>query len=46
MISGLMTVHHNEPENLIDDPEDFASITADYYVDKRATKYKQIQPNL
>ena len=21
--SGLMTVHHNEPENFIDDPEDF-----------------------
>ena len=26
---GLMTVHHNEPENVIGDPEDFSSISAD-----------------
>ena len=42
MNSEVMTVHHNEPEYLIDDPEDFASITADYYVDTRETKYKLI----
>ena len=46
MNSGLMTVHHNYLDNFIDDPEDFSIISAEFYVDKSATKPKQIPPKL
>ena len=42
MNAGIMNVHHNGPENFIDDPEDFTNIVSDSYVDMRATKYKKI----
>ena len=36
MNSGLVSVHHNDPENSIGDPEYFSIIAADSYVDTRA----------
>ena len=29
MNSGIMTIHQNDPENIIDDPEDFDNTAAD-----------------
>ena len=46
MNSGLMTVHHNDPEICIDDPEYFSNIAADTKLDTRAKHYIQIPPKL
>ena len=35
--SGLMNTHNNDPDNFIDDPEYFCSITDDSYVNTKKT---------
>ena len=30
MNSGIMSIHHNDSENIIDKPEDFTNTTAEY----------------
>ena len=44
MNEALMTIHHNDPDKLIDDPEDFSSIISDYYTNMRAPTTKKVPP--
>ena len=46
MNSYLTNVHHNDPENFIDDPEDFSNIVSDSYVDTGATHSIQLPTKL
>ena len=41
-----MTVHNNYPYNFIDNPEDFASISYDSYVNTIDPTSKQVSPRL
>ena len=34
MNSGIVTVHHNDPDNFVEDPENFAGVVADSSVKK------------